>query len=765
GLPLTFNGHSQLFVTNATYRSEASRKSEEQKAGFWTELFANWFGLLPLLTNILPPSFNPLELYDPVTYLRTPFLFPSTIEHVLELPIGNIRSYGISGGASLAVDTAGRSAKNLQKSLGLSDLDLTIPLSVFRDGEHRISVLRRNQSHVWLALSEVRRLGTSFQTTLGKDYMVFQKMVKWWAGVPAPITPVDFDLQRAQIFQIDELYDFDLLREGAQQAFTEALHGDFRKARELTGQLQGQTTPADKSSGVQFQFYRVTTRNETGLKQERSFYVAQSQRQSTFGVGESRTTDRQGEFLNLEAEHFLHDRNWNILVGADTMEFRHKLSIPVKKEQGPGRATRFVLAADPANPLYMTASLRIIDNFVDVRDYNRILALLRRYTGLAMDDVPDIELFAQDVQRTLLRDQAMVNPMDEIYIQPVSATHLGKLSASAHLYFAHDLIMALARKDERVLWTALAKAFDVDPKYWSHEGTNEGMTFYANLLGSYMVMPLRLLNIESGYPEVAKEARRIRRGFNALLKAKEPLEIQAAYEQILDTNHPVEFMQALGEMAKGLPVPIVVGFQAQGQERGRDSPDIRTAKKQFETLNERVFESPWPIPPLKRDQSVEEKLANFLPGGYRDPRQTPKLMKAKVTLDRSSHLTQGADEGEMRLQLSIRNMSITHANLQVYIRFEQHGAINLGRFVLSENIVRLAPDFTSSGLGPRRNRTEVYEIRLNGTDGLPDSKFLKEAIVEGDAFDMHISVSEDGESWSPEQTMSFAIDNGILENL
>src|SRR5690606_31425936 len=112
GLPLTFNGQSQLFVTNATYRSNASRKAEEQKAGFWTELFANWFGILPFLTNILPPSFNPLELYDPVTYLKTPFLFPSTIDHALELPIGNIRSYGISGGASLAVDTAGRSARS-----------------------------------------------------------------------------------------------------------------------------------------------------------------------------------------------------------------------------------------------------------------------------------------------------------------------------------------------------------------------------------------------------------------------------------------------------------------------------------------------------------------------------------------------------------------------------------------------------------------------------------------------------------------------------
>jgi hypothetical protein len=447
------------------------------------------------------------------------------------------------------------------------------------------------------------------------------------------------------------------------------------------------------------------------------------------------------------------------------MEIRHKLSIPVKKEKGPGRSTRFVLAANAANPLYMTASMRIIDNFVDVRDYNRTLALLRRYTGLAIDNVPEIELFARDVEKRLMREQALVNPMDEVYAQPVSATHLGKLSATAHLYFAHDLIVALARKDEKALWTALAKAFNANPKQWAREGPAEGMFYYANLIGSYAVMPLRLLNIESGYPEVASEARRMRKGFDALLKAKEPLEILEAYNQIMDTHHPVEFMQALGDMAKGLPVPIVVGFNAQGQERGKDSEDVRTAKKQFETLNDRVFESPWPIPPLKRDQSVEEKLANFLPGGYRDPRPTPKLLKAKVTLDRSAHLARAGAGGELRLQLSIRNMSITHGNLQVYVRFEQHGAINLGRFVLTENIVQLSPDINNTTLGPRRNRTETFQLTLNGVGGLPDTKFLDEAIANGDAFDLHISLSEDGESWSPEQTMSFAIENGLLENL
>src|SRR4029079_8365190 len=123
----------------------------------------------------------------------------------------------------------------------------------------------------------------------------------------------------------------------------------------------------------------------------------QTQRDNTFSAGESTTTDKDGEFLNLDAEQYLYDKNWNVLVGAHSLEFRHKLSIPVRKETGPRKSSRFILTADAANPLYMTASLRLIDNFVDVRDYNRAIDLLRRYSGLPLTEAPEIELIAPDM--------------------------------------------------------------------------------------------------------------------------------------------------------------------------------------------------------------------------------------------------------------------------------------------------------------------------------------------------------------------------------
>ncbi|MCX6130513.1 MAG: hypothetical protein NTX25_15805, partial [Proteobacteria bacterium] len=473
GLPLTFSAQGRLFITNASHRSDAQRKSETQKNGFWPNLVANWLGLLPLMSYLLPPSFNPEELYDPVSYLSTPFLFPTNIEEALKLPLGNVRSYGLSGNATFTLDTAGRAAKSLQSSLGLNDLDLTIPLSLFRDGEHRITILRRDESHVWLSLSETRRIGGSIAMPLGKHYRILQKLVSWWTGVSAPISPISFDLEKSRVYRIDELYDFNLLLAEAQDAFVKALHGDFQYVRALTAQ---EAKPEKLANGIEFQFRRITTRDESGHKQERSLYVAQKQKQNRFGVGESVTRDPDGEFLTLEAEHTAYDRAWNVLVGSDTVEFHHRLSIPVRKEIGPDKRSLLTLVTSTENPIYLTASLRIIDSFVDTRDYHRTLGMLRRYTGLSLKEAPEIPTYAEDLRQNLIREQALANPMNDIYRQQITATHLGKLASNAHIYFSHDIMLALARLGPSVLWTSLAKAFELDSEEWKEKGPREGFS-------------------------------------------------------------------------------------------------------------------------------------------------------------------------------------------------------------------------------------------------------------------------------------------------
>lgn len=763
GLPLTFSNQTHVFITNATLRSDAQRKSEGERHGYWRELLNNWLGLIPLLSSVLPPSFNPEELYDPAGYLATPFLFPRDVKEALDMPLGTVRAYGLSGITQFSVDLKGSALKKIQENLQLADLDLSVPFSLFHEGEHRISILRRNENEVWLSLSELRRLGHSVSVDLSKGYSAFRQLVKWWTGLPIPIAPIDFSFQKSHNIRLDELFAFDLREVKAQEAFGKALHGDFDPAREL-GETPGEQP---NKSGVTFHFRRFSTKNEDGLRQSRSFYVAQSQKQSILGSGESRTIDRQGEFFTLDAEFVQLDRDWDVLVGPETAEFKHRLSIPVRKELRKGKDPRYELASNIENPLYMTATLKVADDFVDTRELQNILELFRLYSGLTFNDIPQIPIRALDLEKRLLSVQALANPMDEIKRRELTPTHLGRFAAYAHLYFSHDLMMALARQSREQMWGSFATSFQAEPTFWAEEGVTPGFTYYANWLGSYALSPLRLMNFESNYPDLVVEVRRVEAALQKLLSVTDPLEILDAYRQILDTNHPVQLIRSLVTMARGLPLPIIVGFNANPKSQREDTPDVKKAKEDFASLDNRIFSSDWPIPSLKRDQSVEEKLASFEIGNYTNSRVMPSLLRLSLHLDGFATDNNGRYYNQFVADFNIQNPPSANQPLYVYLRIEQNSPINIGRFVLGEELIELRPAgeiAANTASTPLADRG-TYRLFLTGPTGLKDQSYLDDTILMGGALDLIVSLSDNGEEWGPEQKLSFRIENGLLIKL
>lgn len=763
GLPLTFSNQTHLFITNATLRSDAQRKSESERKGYWRELFNNWLGLLPLLSSILPPSFNPEELYDPSSYLATPFLFPRDVREALEMPLGTVRSYGLAGTTQFGIELNGPALQRAQKNLALGDLDLSIPFALFHEGEHRISILRRNESEVWLALSELRRIGRAINVNMRKDYSALQQLVTWWSGLPIPIAPIDFSLQKASNIRLDELYGFDLRDQIAQDAFTKALHGDFKMAREY-----GEKVAEDNAEhGVTFHFRRFSTREEEGHRQGRSFYVAQNDSQSLLGKGESRTIDRQGEFFTLDAEFTQLDRDWDVLVGPETAEFKHRLTIPVLKEKQKDKSYLYTLASTPENPLFMTATLKVEDDFVDTRELQNILELFRLYSGLPLSDIPEIPILAADLQAKLLGRQALANPMDDIKRRELTPTHLGRLAAYAHLYFSHDLMLSIARRSRGDIWEALARAFKVEPAFWALEGPSPGITYYANWLGSLALMPLRLMNLETRYPDLVIEARRIEQALQELLIAKDPLTILGVYTRILDTAHPAQLIRSFVHLSEGLPLPIIVGFTANPSNNSKDTPDIKKAKEAMASLDKRVFNSSWPIPSLKRDQTVEEKLASFHAGNYVSARTLPSLRRISLHLDGFATDPTGRLYNQFVADLSAQNAPSPQSPLYVYVRVEQNSPLNLGRFVLGEELVEVMPVDPNQANTTSLNLEDAsrYRLFLTGPSGLKNQSYFDEIILQGGALDLIVSLSDNGEEWGPEQKLSFRIEHGQLIKL
>lgn len=747
GLPLTFRNQNKLFLTNVSYRSDAQRKASGQQRSGWREFANNWFGTLPFLTRILPPSFNPEELYDPISYLKTPFLFPKNSEQALQMPLGTVRSYGLSGSAGPSIDLTGKPFKNAQEALSLGDLQLNIPFGGFLEGEHQISVLHTRDNEVWLSVSEIRQIGGIVNFTLGKRYEIFQHLVKWWTGSIATIAPIDFELERSKILQKDELFTFDLSKKDARMALDKALNGDLALAKSTSAH------PAQaEESGVHFQFRRFSDRGEDSSRHARSLFVMQSQRRDRVNDGENTIVDDKGELVTLEAEHAVQDRDWNVLTGAETVDVNFRFGIPVlKKVQN---KETFYKQIDLDEPNYLIANLKIIDRFHDTQNYARSINMLRNFSHLPLEQAPKIPRYAKDMELRFMREQAFQNPTDTAFEKDVPPTHLGRFEAFAHVYINQDTLKNIGRIDPSAFWQAYAHSFGLDEKYWTKETEFKGASYYFNWLGSYALMPLKLVNLQPGYSDYVYEGQKILDALVTIARATEPLEIIKAYRQLMDTNHPAELLNTISELSP-VEIPSVVGFTVSPADNKTDSPDVKAAKKVFGKLNNRKIQSRIALPTLKRNQSVEEKLAAFTPGGYVDETNSPQLRQ--ITLSVKSR----PPDPTPRLVASVEvNGNEEHRDyLQGYIRVEENGPLSLGRFVLSEEVKNLIfVRRTTEGKEPR----QVYEIELNGQSGLMKSDFFDAALRDKGAFDMYLSVSNEEDNWSQEQKLSFDIQNGLL---
>lgn len=749
GLPLTFRNQNKLFLTNVSYRSDAQRKANSQTRSGWREWANNWFGGLPLLTRILPPSFNPEELYDPISYLGTPFLFPKNSEQALQMPLGTVRSYGLSGSVGPSVDIAGAPFKNAQEALSLGDLDFGIPVGGFIEGEHQISVLHTRDNEVWLAVSEIRQLGGILNFSLGKRYQIFQHLVKWWTGSIAVIAPIDFEIERSKILQRDELYTFDLSKVDARQALDKALNGDLTLAKSFS-MREAQA----EESGVRFQFRRLSDRGEDSSRQARSLFVLQSQKRDRINDGESTILDKQGEFVTLEAEHAVQDRDWNVLTGAETVDVTFRYGLPVlKKVQG---GETFYKAVEQKEPNYLIANLRIIDRFHDTQDYARSVEMLRRFSHLPLNQVPELPIYAKDLEARFRREQAFQNPMDTAFEKDVPPTHLGRFEAFSHVYINQETLKNIGRLEPSAFWQAYAKSFGLDEEYWGKATDARSASYYFNWMGSFALMPLKLLNVKTSYSDFVYEGQSIIGALQTIANETEPLKVIRAYRQLMNTNHPAELLNTLSEMSP-VEIPSVVGFTTSPDNNKTDTADMKAVKKSFGKLNNRKVQTHIALPTLKRNQSVEEKLAAFTPGGYSDESNSPQLRQLTLAV------RQVPPDPKTRLvaQIEVTGNDEHKEYLQGYIRVEENGPLSLGRFVLGEEVKNLKYVKDISGDGEARS---LYEIELNGNGGLTKSEFFDAALADKGAFDLYFSVSNQEDNWGQEQKLSFDIQNGLLKD-
>lgn len=797
-IPINLGIDGRVEVLQIYIRTDGQRIAEQEDLSPTRKLINNWFGLLPLASRVLPPSFNQNELYDPVKQLGTPFSFPFGTEGFYDMPVGSLKSYVVSGGVRVPVDFGGfvdsPSQDLINESLGLSH---SIPYSIFRRGEYRINVLRRTENIGWVGVSKTDKMGHSINPFVGAKFNVLRgalatKLFDWswiWAGVPIAIIPLDVNFEQANAQIFDQVYEFNLTNLEAQQAYAKAVQGDFEEAylRYLDAKERG------LDSGVQFHFARNQERNELISRNGPNFAVFRTNRQRDLHSAEIEITDPDGKYYILEATQDVADKKWDILVGDEEVRLIQTVELKVNKSleksnsevsdtdsatttdqvgdvviQNPTSSQpdislyRFEAVEDP---YAMDISLNIQDRYVDTDEYDSYLKLIEFVSGVQLSDAPTFDRTDKDRRLAAVRRDFFVSPTEKIRRLHTPATHLGRFGAQVSLHFPYKKIRMIIDSDADRVWSAVGQAFGEAGNPWGKESYRQAFTTQLKWYKSFFSYPFRLFNLRVPQVDLIKEGTQIAEALFSMKSITDPLDLIEAFHRLFDSDYPMHLSRVLLMLAGPDQISKRVVFSAQPK-----GPGGKLIKDKYGKLNNMIIRE-GPVFPLPgRYTTSKIKLSNFYLDRPRDEKERPRVGKIMVLTKSIPDSVRGLDVNAKIAQPGFRrddkhvftSISVVNAKpdrpLKLYIRIEQAGRVKIGKLELIEEVLDLAP----SGSEGESLDELTYDLFLTGPLS-PLSGFMYDQVVrDGGEFSVALAVSVDGSIWSDEKIVEFRFEKGRL---
>ena len=747
-IPITLGTDGNVFVSNIYHRTNAIRAYERETLPFWRLALNNWFGILPILSNILPPSFNQEELYDPLSYLSTPFLAPYTVKQAKRIPIGTIRKYGISGGVNLSFDPFEKSISQAKETLNLEDLDLILPVSVFKTGTHSISTLRKSEHIYWLLVSETRSNGKKVESLLSTSLKVFSKLIPQWGGVKAPIKPIDVLFSNAKISSFDQLYTFDFRFASARNAYRHAAKGNLVPA--YRSAIKNQKRPM----GVTFEFNKTSYAQQNGTRTERNFFVQQTKHVNEITSSEIEIKDNKGITNILETEQIWDTLDWDVLVGVETLKVNNRIEIMVKKNRNHSRRNpSYRFDQNSKSPMNIFSTLSIEDRFTDAQEFQKMLELLRYYLALPLSNVPNIPVYAADNMIDEKLRSTLRNPMDDIkHIRP-TPTHLGKTSINAHISFPSSYLKKMAMKKSFQIRRSMALAYNLDASHWSQKNLRKKWSWLLQYIGWATLQPLKLINARSPNIDFINETKRTVDAFKEINRATTPLEYQESFEKLFDSAYPIQLIRALSLLGSYTSLPRYISFSTSPKHKALDSKDTRKAKGIFGSLNHKIIQSDTRFPKSFAFRKIDRKLSSFNPNNFIDDRKKPVLKKIKITPFNNGKATL------FRIDLSLQLSDPKAKSIYLYFKLEQSGTVNFGRLVLFEKTVKF-------GLTKPNNRKPDFATVSFFTNGAnsPFATAISDLVIGlGGDFNLHFSASEDSQAWSSSRFLQATLSDELLK--
>ncbi len=796
-IPINLGVDGRVEVLQIYIRTDGQRLAEQEDLGPIRKLMNNWFGLLPLAARILPPSFNQNELYDPLKQIETPFSFPFNKAGFIDMPIGSLKSYLISGGIRIPIDFGGfvdaPSRDLINESLGFSH---SLPYSVFRRGEYRINVLRRSENIGWVGVTKTEKVGQSISPFVGSQFNVLQgalaaTLFDWswvWSGVPVIVVPleINFELSTADVF--DQVYEFDLSILEAQEAYSKAVQGDFSDAYLRYLDAKEKNIP----TGVQFHFARHQDRNELISKNGPNLALVRTQRQRDLHSAEVEITDSDGKYYILEATQDVVDKKWDILVGEEeirliqTVELKvnkavEEQSLPVVEEAESESAedtdasisvkaevvqqsTKYRLEA-VADPYTIDVSMNIQDRYVDTDEYSSYLKLINFTSGIELSEAPSFE--RTDAKRHLdnKRRDFFVSPSDSVRHLHTPATHLGRFGAQIAMHFPYSTVKSMINAPDDLVWAAIGETYGEPENPWQSENYREALTTKFKWYKSFFAYPFRLFNLRSARADLIKEGTQITDALKAMRTLTDPLELIECFHRLFDTDYPMHLVRVLLKIVDDEALSKRVTFSAQPK-----GPGGREINGKYGKLNNMVVrEGPqFPIP--GRYATSKLKLSNFYLDRPREEKDRARIGKIQIVSksipDSVRSLDQNEKAEEKKFNRNTRHVfasvSVVHAKpdrpIKLYVRIEQAGRVKIGKLELIEEVIELSP----SGSEGESLDEMIYDIFLTGPLSPFTGYMYDQMVIDGGEFGVTLAASTDGRIWSDEKSVEFRFERGRL---
>lgn len=771
-IPVSLGIDGSLELLEIYLRTDGMRLAEQKLLPSWRRWINNWFGILPLLTAILPPSFNQNELYDPVRELQGPVSLPLTSNAFYDMPIGSIRSYGLTGGVNLPLEFSGNLPDDIGHAVNeLGGIRHSIPYEIFKRGDHRINVLRRSHDVAWVGLKEVDRTGHKLSPLFGDTRYIFSgalaaRIQKWkwfFGGVPVALFPLDLEVEKAVAKVFDQVYEYDMRNPLARSAYEAAVKGDFFVSR----LRHVERVEKKLDTGVKFHFIRTQDRQESSLHNTSNFAVVRKERLRDRFAGEVEVTDAEGKFYVLETQQDISDKNWDIFVGEEETRVRTSVELKVRKVKSTNNVDDenqiyYVFEATP-DPIRLTFSMGINDRFVNAAEYKEYIEQIRFFSKMSLSEVPDLPL--RDKQKIDLswRKAYFAEPAQEVKALHVTPQHLGGFGAQALISFSTDQIERIINMPEDDMWRSYARAFDVDPARWAVASDRTSLKHQIKWFGAFFVYPLKLFHINIPELDVISEAENGVRQLIEMRQFREPAKRLESFHKLIDSDHPARVARALIDLAIDSQVSRSVHFTV--HPKGSSSQETKTT---YGSLNNKIFRLGPPFHGMGRYQRAQQKIAAFYLDQPHDLDDKPKISRIIVTTRtvpdslRSMPYSENAAaidrRGQVFVTLSCQDIT-NESPIKLFIRVEQAGKVKLGKLHLAEEVIELMP---SNSVQEVDSRKSLYEFYLTGPLS-PISNFLfDESVRSGDQLLVTLAVSSNGYIWSPERHIEFRFERGIL---